>query len=133
MLSGGIFDSLKAKSEQQKKLLMLLVRILTLHKKWSFPLRISSLNVTKYAVLFILIYWIYSYLVLFTEVILNGKLHFLCSEYSFMETYILCLKHATSMQCILIKMTWAFMIMTASFKLNHTLVDQHLQCLFLTH
>ena len=35
-------------------------------KKWSFPLRISSVNVT-------------SDLVTFTEEILNGKLHFLCS------------------------------------------------------
>ena len=35
---------------------------LTLHKKWSFPLRISSVN-----------------LVTFTEEILDGKLHFLCS------------------------------------------------------
>ena len=33
-----------------------------MHKKWSFPLRISSVNLTK-----------------FTEEILNGKLHFLCS------------------------------------------------------
>ena len=37
-------------------------------KKWSFPLRISSVNVTKSAVL-----------VSFTEETLNGKLHFLCS------------------------------------------------------
>ena len=36
----------------------------TLHKKWSFPLKISSVNVTKSA---------------FTDEILNGKLHFLCS------------------------------------------------------
>ena len=39
----------------------------TLHKKWSFPLRISSVNVIK------------SDLVTFTEEILNGKLRFLCS------------------------------------------------------
>ena len=43
-----------------------------LHKKWSFPLRISSVNVTKSAVS--------SGFVTFTEAILNGKLHFLCSE-----------------------------------------------------
>ena len=36
----------------------------TLHKKWSFPLRISSVNAD---------------LVTFTEEILNGKLYFLCS------------------------------------------------------
>ena len=36
-----------------------------LHKKWSFPLRISSVNVTESAVF------------TFTEEILNGKLHFL--------------------------------------------------------
>ena len=43
---------------------------LSLHKKWSFPLRISSVTAE---------------LVTFTEEILNGKLHFLCSvssEYS---------------------------------------------------
>ena len=34
----------------------------SLHKKWSFPLRISSVNVT------------------FTEQTFNGFLHFLCSE-----------------------------------------------------
>ena len=39
---------------------------LTLHEKWSFPLRISLVNVT-------------ADLVIFTEEILNGKLHFLCS------------------------------------------------------
>ena len=35
----------------------------TLQKKWSFPLRVSSVD-----------------LVTFTEEILNGKLHFLCSD-----------------------------------------------------
>ena len=44
----------------------------TAQKKSSFPLRISSVNVTKSAVS--------SYqMVTFTEEILNGKLHFLCS------------------------------------------------------
>ena len=43
----------------------------TLHKKWSFLLRISSVNVTKCVVS--------SGFVLFTEKILNGTLHFLCS------------------------------------------------------
>ena len=44
---------------------------LTLHKKWSFPIRISTVNVTKSAVNrgFGHIYW----------EILNGKFHFLCS------------------------------------------------------
>ena len=43
-----------------------------LHKKWSFPLRISSVNVTKSAgkCAFGNIYWRN----------LNGKLHFLCSD-----------------------------------------------------
>ena len=41
---------------------------LSLHIKWSFPLRISSVNVIKSADL-----------VTFTEEILNGKLHFSCS------------------------------------------------------
>ena len=36
---------------------------MSLHKKWSFPLRISSVNMTKYAE------------------ILNWKLHFLCSVF----------------------------------------------------
>ena len=44
----------------------------TLHKKWSFPLRASSVNVTNSAV--------YCDLVTITEEIRNGKLHFLCSE-----------------------------------------------------
>ena len=44
---------------------------LTLHKKWSFPLRISSAN--------ILIPQETGDLVTFTEEILNRKLHFLCS------------------------------------------------------
>ena len=44
-------------------------RMVALHKKWSFPLRISSVNVTKSAT---------TDLVTFTEEILNGKLHFLC-------------------------------------------------------
>ena len=38
----------------------------TLHKKWSFPLSISSVNVTKSAGTF-------------TKEILHGKFHFLCS------------------------------------------------------
>ena len=41
-----------------------------LHKKWSFSLKISSVNVTKSAV---------SCSFTFTEEILDGKLHFLCS------------------------------------------------------
>ena len=43
----------------------------TLHKKWSSPLRISSVNVAKQQGTVDL--------VTFTEEILNGKLHFLCS------------------------------------------------------
>ena len=39
----------------------------TQHKKWSFALRISSVNMTKVRVTF-------------TEEILTGKLHFLCSD-----------------------------------------------------
>ena len=42
------------------------------HKNWSFPLRISSVNVTKSA-------GNHRKLVTFTEEILNGKLYFLCS------------------------------------------------------
>ena len=45
-----------------------------LHKKRSFPFRISSENVIKSA-------GNYGF-VTFTEEILNGKLHFLCSEYT---------------------------------------------------
>ena len=41
-----------------------------LHKKWSFPFRISSVNVAKSAV---------SDLVTFTEEVYIGKLHILCS------------------------------------------------------
>ena len=53
---------------------------MSLHKKWSFPLRIPSVNVTKSEVS-----W-HSFmaqftadLVTFTEEILDGKLHFLYS------------------------------------------------------
>ena len=42
-----------------------LTKILALHKKWSFPLRISSANVKDFFT--------------FTEEVLIGKLHFLCS------------------------------------------------------
>ena len=45
--------------------------LIALHKKWSFPLRISSVNMTKSTG--------NCGLVTFTEEILNGKLHFLCS------------------------------------------------------
>ena len=44
---------------------------MTLHKKWNFPLRTFSENVTKLQ--------FPANLVKFTEEILNGKLHFLCS------------------------------------------------------
>ena len=44
-----------------------------LYKKWSVPLRISSVNVS-------------ADLVIFTEEILNGKLHFLCSEQCWIDT-----------------------------------------------
>ena len=47
-------------------------RVQTLHKKRSFPLRIFSVNATKSTG--------NANLVTFTEEILNGKLHFLCSE-----------------------------------------------------
>ena len=42
---------------------------LTIHKKWSVPLRISSVSVTKET----------ADLATFTEKIPNGILHFLCS------------------------------------------------------
>ena len=53
---------------------------ITLHKKWSFPLRIFSVNVTKPQ--FPHIYWRNpdpADFLTFTEEILNEKLHFLCS------------------------------------------------------
>ena len=60
---------LKSKFENLEKLKKLSILCLhfTLHKKWSFLLRILSVNMTKSAVS-----W-------FTEEILNGKFHFLCS------------------------------------------------------
>ena len=54
-----------------KFLFYLLQSLLTLHKKRSFPFRISSVNVTKSAVS--------CGLFTFTEEVLNGKFHFLCS------------------------------------------------------
>ena len=50
----------------------------TLHKKWSFPLRISPVNMTKSAVS--------CSLVTFTIEILNGKLQVLCSITQIIET-----------------------------------------------
>ena len=69
-----IFISIMSKTGFHWELLSLRSKILTqtLHEKWSFPWKISSVNVTKSAVS-----W---GLVTFTEEILNGKLHFLCSE-----------------------------------------------------
>ena len=49
-----------------------------MHKKRSFPLRISSVNVTKFAVS--------CGFVTFTEEILTGKLHFCCSVIKISET-----------------------------------------------
>ena len=54
-----------------KSILTALIVLATLHKKSSFPLRISSVNVTKPQ--------FPADLVTFTEEILNGKLQFLCS------------------------------------------------------
>ena len=53
----------------------------SLHKKWSFPLRISSVNVTKSAVS--------CGFGPFTEEILNGKLHFLCSACNINTRYMI--------------------------------------------
>ena len=54
------------------KLLHLYGKNMALHKKWSFPLKISSVNVTKSAIFcgFGQIYWGNP----------NGKLHFLCVD-----------------------------------------------------
>ena len=43
------------------------------HKKWSFPLRVSSVNVTNLQ--------FPANLATFSEEIFNGKLHFLCSDH----------------------------------------------------
>ena len=50
-----------------------LIMSISLHKKWSFPLRISSVNVTKSARFTC------------TEEILNGKPYFLCSALNLMK------------------------------------------------
>ena len=52
----------------------------SLHKKLSSPLRISSVNVTKSAGT--------ADLVIFTEEILHGKLHFLCSGLDYVELFV---------------------------------------------
>ena len=49
----------------------LVIKLIELHKKWSFPLRISSVNGTNPQ--------FPADLVTSTEEILNGKFHFLCS------------------------------------------------------
>ena len=51
-------------------MLPMILRLLALHRKFSFPLRISSVNVTKSTT---------ADLATFTEEIPNGKLPFLCS------------------------------------------------------
>ena len=61
------FDSSNCKFE-----VMFIKQSHTVHKKWSLPLRISSVNVTKSAET--------CGFVTFSEEILNGKLYFLCSE-----------------------------------------------------
>ena len=53
--------------------------IRSLQKNWSFPLRIFSVNVTKSVE--------NCCLVTFTEEILNGKLHFLCSGCYYMSIF----------------------------------------------
>ena len=58
----------------ESKIGLIWVEAGTLHKKWSFPLSISSVNVIKSAVPY--------NLVTFTEEIGNGKLHFLCKKKS---------------------------------------------------
>ena len=52
-------------------LIIVKLKAYALHKKWSFPLRISSVNVTKSQET--------ADLVTFTEEILDGKVHFLCN------------------------------------------------------
>ena len=53
-----------------------IINKLPLHKKWSFPLRTSSVNVTKSEETCV---FDHINLITFTEETLNGKLHFLCS------------------------------------------------------
>ena len=48
------------------------IRVFALHKKWSFPLRISSVNVTKSPGSVTIFGHI-------SEEVVNGKLHFVCS------------------------------------------------------
>ena len=50
-----------------------------LHKLWSFPLRISSVNVTKSQ--------FPADLVTFTAEILDGKFHFLCSDFASLNPF----------------------------------------------
>ena len=56
-------------------------QLFSLHKKWSFPLRISSVNVTKSAFFCRFPAFPAFSAVTFTEEILNGKLHFLCNSF----------------------------------------------------
>ena len=67
--------------------------VYTLHKKWGFPLRISSVNVIKS--LFT------ADLVTSIKEILNGKLHFLCSDiYLYVFTYACICLHMYIYVCI---------------------------------
>ena len=71
-------ESLRTEGESKDKSIIVFHSLfftslhISLNKKWSFPLRISSVNVTKSAV---------SCRFTFTEDIFNGKLHFLCSVF----------------------------------------------------
>ena len=62
-----------SKSGIRSQILLRFKNLLLLHKKWSFPLRISPVNMTKSTG--------NCGLVTFTEEILDRKLHFLCSVF----------------------------------------------------
>ena len=62
------------RDREKEKECVIQTKVQPLHKKRSFPLTISSVNVTKSTVSCV------TDLVTFTEEVLNKKLHFLCSE-----------------------------------------------------
>ena len=64
----------RERQREREKECVIQIKVQPLHKKGSFPLTISSVNVTKSTVSCV------TDLVTFTEEVLNRKLHFLCSE-----------------------------------------------------
>ena len=99
---------LRKYSKSYSNSILKLIKKHSLHKKWSFPLRISSVNVTT------------ADLVWFTEEILNGKLHFLCSDYN-LESGLYCHHFCV---CLWVH-EFLFHFITIFLKTNYIVIKPH--------